>query len=67
MIWGLWDRQTDTIIDVKLRDADSDTYIFESMLVLLDRWVKTKKDNHGKHFHKQRKNFLCLLFILMAC
>ena len=28
MIWGLWDRQTDAIINVKLGDADADTYRF---------------------------------------
>ena len=26
MIQGLWDRQVDAIIDVKLCDADTDTY-----------------------------------------
>ena len=38
IIQGLWDRKTDTIIYVKLGDADADTYRFEPMLTLLDRW-----------------------------
>ena len=67
IIQGLWDRKTDTIIYVKLGDADADTYRFEPMLTLLDWWEKMKTDNHGNHYHKQQKHFLCLLFMLMAC
>ena len=31
MIWGLWDRQVDAIIDVNLGDADADTYKYKPM------------------------------------
>ena len=61
-IRGLWDRQTYAIIDVKLGDADTDTYRFESTKNLLAQWEKMKKDNHNKHCHEQRKHFY--LFVL---
>ena len=35
LIQGLWDRQTDAIINFKLVDADAYTYIFEPMINLL--------------------------------
>ena len=57
LIWGLWDRQTGAIVDIKLGDADVDTYRFDPMVTLLDWWKKTKKDKNGKHFHEQRKHF----------
>ena len=38
MIRVLWYRQADNIIDVKLGDADTDSYKYESMAVLLERW-----------------------------
>ena len=38
LILGLWDRQNDSIIDIKLGNADADTYSFEPMVTLLDRW-----------------------------
>ena len=58
MVQGLWDRQVDSIIDVKLGDADADTYKYEPMAALLDRWESIKKDKHGKHCNNQRNNFL---------
>ena len=58
MIRGLWDRQVDAIIVVKLVDADADTYKYEPMTSLLARWENIKKDKHGKHCHDQRKHFL---------
>ena len=54
---GLWDRHTDAIIDFKLGDADTDSYRFEPMVGLLYQWENIKKDNHGKHFHNQLKQF----------
>ena len=36
LIRGLWERWADAIIDVKLGDADAETYRFELMVVLLD-------------------------------
>ena len=38
MIRGLWDRQFDAIIDVKLVDADANTYKYDPMKSLLARW-----------------------------
>ena len=58
MTRGLWDRQVDTIIDVKLGDADADSYKYEPMAALLARWETIKNDKHSKHCHDQRKHFL---------
>ena len=58
MIRGLWDHQVEAIIDVKLGDADVDSYKYESMAALLAWWETIKKDKHGKHCHYQRKHFL---------
>ena len=62
-MWGdviirdLWDWQDDTIIDIKLGDADADSYKYELMAALLDWWETIKKDKHGKHYHNQRGEF----------
>ena len=37
MIRGLWDRQVEAIIDVKLGDADVDSYKYESMAALFTK------------------------------
>ena len=58
MVCSLWYHQVNTIIDVKLGDADANTYKYEPMIPLLERWEKIKKDKHGKHCHDQRKRFL---------
>ena len=57
MIWVLWDRQAEAIIDVKIGDADTDSYRFEPMVNLLTWWEKINKDNHSKHCHDQRNYF----------
>ena len=49
MIRGLWDRQADAIIDVKLGNADADSYKYEPITALLAWWETTKKDKHDKH------------------
>ena len=54
---GLWDRQVDAIIDVKIGGTDADTYKYEPTTALLARWETTKNDNHGKHCHDQQKYF----------
>ena len=51
MVQGLWDRQVDVIIDVKLGDADADEYKYEPMKFFLARWENIKKYKHGKHCH----------------
>ena len=57
LIRGLWEQQTDAIIDIKLSNADANTYRFEPMDKLLARWEKTNKDKHSEHCHKQWKYF----------
>ena len=62
MVEGLWDRQVDAITDVKIGDADTDSYKYESMAALLARWEIIKKDKRGKHCHDQQKQIaLCSL------
>ena len=46
------------MIDVKLGDADAETYNYEPMKSLPSRWENTKKDKHGKHCHNKQKLFL---------
>ena len=53
MVQVLWDRQFDAIIDIKIGDADADSYKYEPMT----RWGIIKKEKHGKHCHNQRKFF----------
>ena len=62
MIQGLWDYQVDAIIDVKLGDADLDTYKYKIMTSILSRWENTKKDKHGKHCYDQQKHFFAVCF-----
>ena len=38
MIQSLWDRQVDAIIDVKLGEADVDSYKYKPTTALLARW-----------------------------
>ena len=62
MVRGLWDCQVDAIIDVKLGDTGSDSYMYEPTAALLAQWETIKKDKHDKHCHDQRK--MLLLFVL---
>ena len=57
LIRGLWESQTDAIIDVRFGDLDADTYKHKPMDKLLARWEKRKKDKHGKHCHEQQRYF----------
>ena len=57
MIQGLWVQQAESIIGVKLGDADADSYKYEPMENLLDCWETINKDTHGKHCNDQRKHF----------
>ena len=52
-----WDLQVDSIIDVKLGDANADTYMHKPMKKLLARWEKINTYKHGKHCNDQQKNF----------
>ena len=56
MIRGLWDQQADSIIDVKLDDADTYSYKYETMASCLALWETIKKDNLGKHCNDQKKH-----------
>ena len=61
-IQGLWDQKANAIIDIKLGNADTDSYKHEPMAVLLDWWETIKKYNHSKHCHGQRIFFsVCYL------
>ena len=62
MVRGLWDRQVDTIIDVKIGDADSDMYKYEPTTALLTRQENIKKEKHRKHCHDQRIFFTVCSF-----
>ena len=61
MIQGLWYCKVDTIIDIKLWDADVDMYKYEPMTALLARWEKNKKYKHGNHCHNQWISAVCYL------
>ena len=67
MIRGLWDCQVDAIIDIKLGDAEADTYKYEPMTSLLARWENIKKYKHGKHCHNQQNCFFRLFFQWTEC
>ena len=62
MVRGLWGQQDDAIIDVKLGNADADSYKYETMTALLALWYTINKDKHGKHCHNQRKMFSLFVF-----
>ena len=47
--WGLCDRHTDTIINIKLSYDDAYTYIFNPMVTFRTLWERIKKDKYGKH------------------
>ena len=53
--------QADSIIDIKLGDADTDSYKYEPMEELLAWWETIKKDKYGKHYHDQG-NFLSVCY-----
>ena len=36
MVLGLWDRQVDAIIDVKIGDTEADSYKYKPIIALLD-------------------------------
>ena len=63
IIQCLWDQQADAIINIKLGDANADSYKYEPMVVILAWWEIINKDKHGKHCHDQRKNFPYSLLI----
>ena len=63
LIRGLWEIQKDAIVDVRFVDADAETYVKEGMGTILPRWEKTKKENHGRNFHEQRKNSLLIISV----
>ena len=54
---GLWDRQVESIIDVKIGNADADSYKYEPKAALLDWWETFNTDKHSKHCNYQQKYF----------
>ena len=61
-IWGLWESQTEAIIDVRFRNADTDSRNPVIMDKLLAGWEKLKKYKHGQDCYNQRRHFS--LFVL---
>ena len=57
MIQGSWDQQVEDIIDVKLGNANADSYKYEPMVALLGEWKIVMKENHGNHCNGQWKHF----------
>ena len=57
MIRGLWDIQSESIIDVKLGDSEADANKYEPIVALLAWWETIKNNNNGKHCNNQRKQF----------
>ena len=47
MVLVLWVHKFNAIIDVKIGDADTDTYKYEPMTALLARWVMIKEYKQG--------------------
>ena len=56
IIQGLWDRNSDAIIYVKLGDSDADSYKYDTMPALMDWWETIKNCKHSKYFHYQGKH-----------
>ena len=54
---GLWESQTEAIVDVKFRDANTETYKTEVIDKLFPRWEKMKQYKHKQHCQDQRKRF----------
>ena len=61
MIQGLWGRQAEAIIDIKLGNADVYSLKIEAMAALLAWWETINKDNHSKNCHYQRKHISLLI------
>ena len=55
IIQGLWDWQVKSIIDVKLGDADADSYKYEPMEALLVQWETINKGKQINHCNDQQK------------
>ena len=69
MIQILWDKQAEFIIDVKLGNADADSYKYEPMAALLDWWETIKKDKHGKKCNDQWKKismFVLSFYVILG-
>ena len=56
MVRGLWGRQIEAIIDVKLGDTDTNLYKYEPIAALLAKVGNYQKDKHSKNCHDQRKH-----------
>ena len=57
LIWGLWESQTDAIIDVRFGYSGVDTYNNEPIDNLQACWMKHNKDNQGNHCNNEQKYF----------
>jgi hypothetical protein len=57
MIWHLWKRQTDCILDIRITDTDAKSYISRSMESVLAAQEKEKKDKYLQACLEQRRHF----------
>ena len=56
-IWGLWESQTEAIIDVRFGYADADSWKPVRMDKFLSGWEKLKKEEHGQSCYDQGRYF----------
>ena len=55
LIRGLWESQTDAIVETIFVDADVESYVKEGMDIILPRWEQTKKENQIQHYNTRHK------------
>ena len=63
-IRGIWESQTESIIDIRFGDAGTYAYKKEGMYTLSSMWGNMYREKHRQNFHKQQKH--CSLFVLSA-
>ena len=62
MIRGLWNSQVESIIDLKLRDADADSCKYEPMAALLAWWETIKMTSTVSTITTNGNNFSSLFY-----
>ena len=55
LIRGLWEIQTDVIVETIFVDADVESYVKEGMDIIFPRWEQTKKENQIQHYNTRHK------------
>ena len=67
MIWGLWYRQAEAIIDIKLGNTDANSYRFDPMAAPGLGGIKSRRIIIVSTATIKGNTFLRLLFLSMAC